>query len=69
MKKRVQLKCSSHNSLLNVSYGKSAYSAIGEERVTLLYQNSFDHSRICDAQYGLAALENARYEKNRTEHE
>lgn len=40
-----------------------AYSAIGEERVTLLYQNSFDHGRICDAQHGLTAIKYAKYDK------
>lgn len=48
-------------------YRECAYSAIGEERVTLLYENSFYHGRICDAQHGLTAIKNAKYDKNRTE--
>ena len=42
-----------------MSYIMPAYSAVGEERVTLLNQHSFYRSWICDAQYRLAAIVNA----------
>lgn len=67
MMRRVQLKSGNHNEWLSVLYGKCAYSAIGEERVTLLYQNSFYHRRFCDTQDGLTAIKNAKCDKNRTE--
>lgn len=63
---RVQLKSGYHKEWLNVLYGKCTYSAIGEERVTLLYQNCFYHGRLCDTQHGLTAIKNAKYDENRT---
>lgn len=42
--------------------GERAYSAIGEEGVALLHQNSLYHGRIGDAQDRLAAVENAEGE-------
>lgn len=38
---------------------ENTYSAIGEEGVTLFYQNSFYHGRIGDTQHRLAAIKNA----------
>lgn len=54
---------------MNVLHWKFAYSAIGEERVTLLYQNRFYHGRICDTQHWLTAIKNAEYDKKSTEYE
>lgn len=41
------------------SYNVLTNPAVGEERVTLLYQDSFYHSRISDTQHGLTAIKNA----------
>lgn len=66
MIRRVQLNSNNHNKLLNVLYDESTYSAIGEEGVTLLYQNSFYHGRISDTQHGLTAIKNAKNENDNT---
>lgn len=46
---------------------ESAYSAIGEEGVALLHQDSLDHGRVSHAQDGLAAIKNATRQNKRKE--
>lgn len=47
------------------SYNVLTNPAVCEERVTLLYQDSFYHSRISDTQHGLTAIKNAAYHDSR----
>lgn len=51
----------------SVCCSESTYSAIGEEGVTLLHQDSLDDGRVGHTQDGLAAIKNATRENKRKE--
>lgn len=57
-----------NNMSWSVCCSESTYSAIGEEGVTLLHQDSLDHGRVGHTQDGLAAIKNATSENKRKEY-